>query len=371
MDGRALLTGPLHLLGQALGGTARGQRGEDRRVLVGGLPGLHGLGQGHQLGHEGVMDVRRDDHALVGVAGLAHVVHAGRPRGAGGLGRVLGVEHDVRVRPAELEDGLLEVLARERADHGAGPLGAGQGDAGHARVGDELGDLVVRGEDVGVHAGRHAGVVHDLLHGQGRARADLGVLEHDRVAEHEVRRGETGDLVVREVPRHDAQQHTQGQVADHGAAAPVGLDGAVRGEGGALVREVAEDGRAELRLLDALGHALAHLGGDDLRELVLALLEEVRDLLHDGGALLDGAGGPRTLGGLGGGQQLVDLTVGEGREGLHDLVGAGVLHAIAGGGAHEWVLSFGSRTTAVPSSSGRMIGMGRVESVCGRVSPRK
>jgi hypothetical protein len=40
------------------------------------------------------------------------------------------------------------------------------------------------------------------------------VLEQDRVADDEVRAGEAGDLVVREVPRHDAEQHPERRAAD-------------------------------------------------------------------------------------------------------------------------------------------------------------
>ena len=51
-----------------------------------------------------------------------------------------------------------------------------------------------------------------------RLRAVAGVLEQDRVAEHEVGGGDARDLVDRVVPRLDAEQHAERLREEHGLA---------------------------------------------------------------------------------------------------------------------------------------------------------
>ena len=55
-----------------------------------------------------------------------------------------------------------------------------------------------------------AGVVVHGLHGGGRLWALGRVLQQDRVAHDEVRPGESRNLVVRVVPRHDPEDHADG-----------------------------------------------------------------------------------------------------------------------------------------------------------------
>ena len=83
---------------------------------------------------------------------------------------VVGVEDDVGVGAAELQHDLLQVAPAVRGDSGAGPLGAGQRDALHSRVGDHRRDLVVGGEHVHVDPVGDAGVLHDSA----MASADVG-----------------------------------------------------------------------------------------------------------------------------------------------------------------------------------------------------
>ena len=263
-----------------------------------------------QPGHEAVEDVVHDDHPLVGVAGLAGVADPGLPRGVGRGLDVVGVEDDVGVGAAELEHALLQVLAGDRGDDRAGALRAGQRDAGDPRVGDDRLDLVVRGEDVDVGALGHPGVLHQLRDGQRRAGHRLGVLEDDRVAQHQVRRREAGDLVEGVVPRHDPEQRADRQLLHDGLAAGERLDRLVRGEGRALVGEVVEDLAAELRLADGLAQRLAHLAGGDRAQLVLALHEELGDPVDHLGALLDRDVLPRVVRRVGRRQRRLDLGVG-------------------------------------------------------------
>jgi hypothetical protein len=78
-------------------------------------------------------------------------------------------------RAAELEDDLLEVPPGDRRHGGAGPLGARDRHAAHARVGDDPLDLLVGGVDVLVGAVGEAGVVEDLRDRLGRFRTLRGV----------------------------------------------------------------------------------------------------------------------------------------------------------------------------------------------------
>ena len=193
-------SGPSAVLGR--GRVARLDLGELRRELL----------------EERVVELVDDDEPLGRVAGLAAVVEARVDRGLHGGVEVVGREQDEGVGAAELEHDLLEVTAGDLGDGGAGALGAGERDALHARVGDDRLDLLVRGVDVHVGALGEAGVEEDLLDRGGRLGALLGVLQQDRVADDEVRAGEAGDLVVREVPRHDAEQHAERRAADEGRA---------------------------------------------------------------------------------------------------------------------------------------------------------
>ena len=196
------------------------------------------------------------------------------------------------------------------------------------------------GEQVHVSTCRNAGIVHDLGDGHGRTGAGFGVFEHDGVAEHQVGCHETGDLVVRVVPRHDAQQRADGQPLDHGAATTDGVDLLIGGQGGALGGEVVEDVGAEFGFALGLREWLAHLQGDRRGELIGTFGEQFGDALDDDGPLGDGQGAPGFVGGLGGVHGLNDLGIGRGFEGLDDLAGGGVLHAVAGrvgllgGGGH-------------------------------------
>ena len=172
-----------------------------------------------ELLDEVVVELVDDDHPLRAVARLAGVAHATADRGLHRGAEVVGVEQDEGVGAAELEDDLLEVAPCHLGDGGAGPLGAGDRDADHARVGDDVGRLLVGGEEVDVGVGRQAGVGEDRVDREGRLGALRGVLEQDRVADHQVGRGEAGHLVVGEVPRHDPEQRADRLLAHHRAAA--------------------------------------------------------------------------------------------------------------------------------------------------------
>ncbi len=76
------------------------------------------------------------------------------------------VEHDERVLAAELDAALLEQAAGLCGDLAADGGRAGEADAVHGRVRDQLvadlGDVVARAGDDVEHAGRHAGLLEDF-----------------------------------------------------------------------------------------------------------------------------------------------------------------------------------------------------------------
>ncbi len=222
------------------------------------------------------------------------------------------------------------MAAGDLGDRGAGALGAGERDALHARVGDDLLDLVVRGVDVHVGAGREARVEEDLLDRGGGLGAQLGVLEQDRVADHEVRAGEASDLVVREVPRHDAEQHPERRAADdRRAIAREELDRLVLEEVRRVVGVVLVDRRGEVGLAERLRDRLAHLAHDELRQLLAALGVQFADAADEGRALLDrGRLRPGAVRLVGRGDRGLELGVGDGVVGLDRLAGGGVGYGI-------------------------------------------
>ena len=100
------------------------------------------------------------------------------------------------------------------------------------RVRDDLLDVGDGQEDVGVDALGHAGVVEALLDGQRGLRVELGVLEQDRVAEHQVRPGHPDHLVQRVVPRLDGEDDADRLVLDDRLALHAPRSAAARGSAG-------------------------------------------------------------------------------------------------------------------------------------------
>ena len=174
-----------------------------------------------ELVQEVVVDALGDDDPLGGVARLPGVLEAAVDRGLHGGVQVVGAQHDERIGAAELEHDLLQVAARDLGDRRARALRAGQRNPLHAWVGDDVRDLLVGGVDVDVGALGVAGVGEDLLHRRRRFGALRSVLEHDGVAQRQVRAGEPGDLVVGVVPRHDAEQHADRAAPDQRGALAV------------------------------------------------------------------------------------------------------------------------------------------------------
>ncbi len=155
------------------------------------------------------------------------------------------------------------------------------------------------------------------------------MLEDDGVAEHEVRCGEASDLVVGEVPGHDAQQRTDRATLDEGLAARHRFDRLIGGELRSVVGVVVEDLLAEFGLFLSFRGGLAHLLSDDLRELFFVLAEESGDLVDDRCAFLDRLLAPAQVALVCGFEDLLDLFVGGIVELLDDFTGGRVLDTVA------------------------------------------
>ena len=117
----------------------------------------------------------------------------------------------------------------------------------------------------------------------------LGVLQHDRVTDNQVRAREARDLVVREVPRHDAEEHAERVAADErGALAGEKLHGLVTQDLGGDVGVVPVDVGGEVDLGERLLEGLPHLAHDERGQLVTSFGVQVADAAHECGALLGG-----------------------------------------------------------------------------------
>ena len=189
----------------------------------------------------------------------------------------------------------------------------------------------MRGVDVHVGAGREARVEEDLLHGGSGLGALAGMLEQDRVADNEVRAGEAGDLVVREVPRHDAKQNPErGAADDRRAIAGEELDRLVLQEVRRMVGVVPVDVRGKVNLGERLTDRLPHLAHDEIGQLLAALGVELGDAADEGRALLDrGRLRPGAVRLVGCGNRGLELGIGDRIECLDRLPGGGVGHGIA------------------------------------------
>ena len=259
---------------------------------------------------------------------MAHVVHADFPRQLSGSLHIIRVQEHVGIITAELQNRLLQVLAGSCADGCASTLRTSERNTLHTWVLNHRGDLVVGGVHVLVHASRHTRIIEDFLDCGRGFGADLSMLQNDGVAVHQVWRSKTSDLVVREVPRHDAYQRTQWEMADDGGAAVVAFDLAVSSELFTVVGVVAEDIGRQLYLVNGVGAGLAHFAADDVNQVVLAFVEKLSDTQHVFLPLGDIEGGPLLEAFLRGGENLLDLIIGGARVRRGDFTGRRVFYSV-------------------------------------------
>jgi hypothetical protein len=144
------------------------------------------------------------------------------------------------------------------------------------------------------------------------------VLEQDRVAQHQVRRDEAGDLVAREVPRHDAEQRPDRLLRQHRFAA-ADRQRLVRQQGRAALAVVPEDIGDDADFAAAFVDPLPHFQGHDRGQLVGALGEQLRRAQHDRGAFGDRPGPPSRESAVHPLDRGADLVVGRVRDLVHQL----------------------------------------------------
>ncbi len=212
----------LHLGSQVIGGTLRRQRRERcRRVRW--IARLQRRDPFAELGEELVEYVVDHDHPLRGHAHLPRVPVTPEDRPLGRLVDLRVLEHDEWIRTAELERALLRCLGRVGGDDRARRLAAGKRDTANTRVIDHVFGQRVRQIQVLERSRREPGTREEVVEHRRGLRHVAGVLEQDGVAGKQLRRCNTYDLVVGEVPRLDRQQHPEGLADD--------LDLALRGRG--------------------------------------------------------------------------------------------------------------------------------------------
>jgi hypothetical protein len=112
---------------------------------------------------------------------------------------------------------------------------------------DHVGDVAGLEEAVREPAGRDTGLAEHRFEGQRRMRTGARMLEQDRVAEHQVRGRDPGDLVERVVPRLHGAQRPERFGEQHGVAHPA-LERTRRREREAVSTVVIEDLRGQIRL---------------------------------------------------------------------------------------------------------------------------
>ncbi len=206
-----------------------------------------------------------------------------------------------------------------------------------ADVGDDGRRLLVGGVDVGVRTLREAGIPVDLLDRGRRLGALRGVLEQDRVADHEVRRREARDLVVREVPRHDPEQHPDRRAADDRRALAEDVDRLVAGDLLGVVGVVLGDVRGEVDLAVGGRERLAHLAHDDRGELVAPLAVQLGDAADERGPLGHRNVAPRAVGGIRRLDHGLERVVGDRRVGREGLARGGVDDGVVGHVHSDWL----------------------------------
>ena len=128
------------------------------------------------------------------------------------------------------------------------------------------------------------------------------MLQQDRVADRDVRGRETCDLVVRKVPRHDAEQRAERRPPDDRRPLAEDVDRLVGGDLRGVVGVELRDVRGEVHFAQGRREGLAHLAHDDLGELFPTLAVQVGHAVQALGTLGNGCvASPVAIGGRGGG----------------------------------------------------------------------
>jgi hypothetical protein len=156
------------------------------------------------------------------------------------------------------------------------------------------------------------------------------VFEQNRVAEHDVRRGESRDLVIGKVPGHDSDEHPDRLSAHNRFAAAGDVQLLLRQERRTVLGVVLVDGGDQGDLPLRLADRFPHLQGQDLGEFVRALAVELCHPIQQVSALSQRDTPPLAVGAVRARQGVRHLPVDHHRKLLDEFSGRRVDGAIAG-----------------------------------------
>ena len=191
---------------------------------------------------------------------------------------------------------------------------------------DHLADLLVGRVHVDVGALGKARLQEQPVLGGRRLRALRCVLDQHRVPHRQVGSRKPTDLVVRVVPRHDAQDRPQRATPDQRRPrAPEQLNRLVSQKHRGVVGVVGIDRRGEVDLGERIGVGLAHLPDDEARQVLALLQVQLRDPTQQRGTLGDRRlAGPFPVGEVRAGDRLSHLLIRGGGVLAHECPGGWV-----------------------------------------------
>src|SRR5208282_6628689 len=159
-----------------------------------------------------VDDAILNNEALRRDAGLTGVLHAPNHTPLHGGIEIGIIQDNEGIAAAEFHRALLQCLTRLGSDRRHRPFAAGQRNPSDPAISDDLRRLFVTYEDVGPRPHRSAGIEKELFESLRALRHIRRMLADDGVTQHEIRSGDPRQLVVRVVPRLDAEKHAKWRV---------------------------------------------------------------------------------------------------------------------------------------------------------------
>jgi hypothetical protein len=227
-------------------------------------------------------------------------------------------EHDEGIAAAEFHRRRLQVLARTRGDAAARGDAAGQGHALDPWVVDHAVGLLMRDQQIGIKPGGRAGILPQLLECDRALRDAACVFDHQHVAGHQMRSSDTGELIVGEVPRLDAENHAD-RAALHMCIADAGMELLRLQEAFGVLCVIGEDVGAEFHFAPRLADALAHLQRHGVGERFGAVVQNCARTGDDGGALGVAGEPPGPKAGFGCRELSLERVIGQIVEGPQDV----------------------------------------------------
>ena len=160
---------------------------------------------GDKFLRKGLGNARLDDKTLRRGADLPGVLVAADHRRLHRLVEVGIVEHDKRIRTAQLQDAFFQRRAGLRANRLPGPHAAGNGHRGDTRIVDHLRNAIVGGIHPAKHPGRNAGCGKDFTDHRRASQYVWRMLKQIAVARQQNRYRAAKHLPHREIPGHDGE----------------------------------------------------------------------------------------------------------------------------------------------------------------------